>query len=49
MKFGGGEPQKGLAELNRLEAGYCDIDGKKHERIRRRSSHAILHVRFPPR
>jgi hypothetical protein len=32
-----------------IVALYGDIDGKKHERMRRRSINAILHVRVPPR
>jgi ribosomal protein L20A (L18A) len=40
------EELKGLTELRWMEAVYCDLDGKKHERIRRRSINVILHVRF---
>ena len=43
-----GDALKALAEMNQEYKFYYDLDSRKHERIGRRLSNAILHVRFPP-
>jgi hypothetical protein len=45
-----GDALKALAEMNQEYKFYHDLYlySRKHERIGRRLSNAILHVRFPP-
>ena len=43
-----GDALKVLAEMNQEYTFYHDLYSRKHERIGRRLSNAILHVRFPP-
>ena len=43
-----GDVPNALAERNQAYKFYHDLDSRKHERIGRRLSNAILHVRFPP-
>ncbi len=43
-----GDALKVLAEKNQEYKFDHDLDSRQHERIGRRLSNAILHVRFPP-
>ena len=43
-----GDALKVLAEMDQEYTFYHDLYSRKHERIGRRLSNAILHVRFPP-
>ena len=43
-----GDALKTLAERNQQYKLYHALDSRQHERIGRRLSNAILHVRFPP-
>ena len=43
-----GDVLKALAEMNQEYTFFHDLDSRKHARIGRRLSNAILHVRFSP-